>query len=130
MPVHIYGLPVDMDPLLDLAESYKLRVIEDAAEAHGLMYRGKHCGSFGDISTFSFFANKLITTGEGGMLVTDEHELYERINSARNLCFNNERRFIHEELGTNARMTNMQAAIGVAQLETITEKVRKRTHSS
>lgn len=126
MPVHIYGLPVDMDPLLDLAKNYKLHVIEDAAEAHGLMYRGKHCGSFGDISTFSFFANKLITTGEGGMLVTDEHELYERINSARNLCFNNERRFVHEELGTNARMTNMQAAIGVAQLETITEKVERK----
>ena len=117
MVVHIYGLPCDMDPILDLAKQYGLRVIEDAAEMHGQTYRGRACGSFGDLSIFSFYPNKHITTGEGGMIVTDSDELAERCRSLRNLCFIPERRFVHEELGWNLRMTNLQAALGVAQLE-------------
>ena len=117
MVVHIYGLPVDMDPVLDLAEKYGLKVIEDAAEAHGLLYRNRPCGSFGELSTFSFYPNKHVTTGEGGMVVTDDDVLAERCRSLRNLCFQTRKRFVHEELGYNFRMTNLQAALGLAQLE-------------
>lgn len=116
MAVHIYGMPVDMDPLLQLATAYGLRVIEDAAESIGGLYKGRPCGSFGDVSTVSFYANKHVTTGEGGMVLTDDAELAERLRSLRNLCFEKER-FIHQELGWNLRMTNVQAAIGLAQLE-------------
>ncbi len=126
--VHIYGLPVDMDPVLAIASRYGLRIIEDAAEMHGQTYKGRACGSFGDLSTFSFYPNKHITTGEGGMIVTDDDTLAERCKSLRNLCFQPERRFVHEHLGWNMRMTNLQAAIGVAQLERLDEFVaRKRT---
>jgi len=126
MPVHIYGHPVDMDPVMRLAQEHNLAVIEDAAEAHGAEYltdrntshpTWKRCGSFGDMSCFSFYANKLITTGEGGMVLTDKPELAERLQSLRNLCFQPQRRFYHEELGFNFRLTNLQAAIGLAQLE-------------
>ena len=117
MAVHTYGLPVEMEPVLTLARDHGLHVIEDAAEAHGLQYRGKPCGSFGDISTFSFYANKLVTTGEGGMVLTDDPAIAERCRSLRNLCFGSGRRFVHEELGWNYRMSNLQAAVGVAQLE-------------
>jgi perosamine synthetase len=116
MAVHTYGLPVDMEPLLMLANQYGLHVIEDAAEAHGLRYRGQPCGSFGNISIFSFYANKLITTGEGGMVLTDDPVIAERCRSLRNLCFGQGRRFVHESLGWNYRMSNLQAAVGVAQL--------------
>jgi perosamine synthetase len=116
MAVHIYGMPVDMDPLLQLAKIYDLRVIEDAAESIGGLYKGRSCGSFGDVSTVSFYANKHVTTGEGGMVLTDDAELAERLRSLRNLCFEKER-FVHQELGWNLRMTNVQAAIGLAQLE-------------
>ena len=127
MVVHIYGLPVDMDPIVQLASRYGLRVIEDAAEAIGLKYKGKPCGSFGDISAFSFYPNKHITTGEGGMLVTDDEDLAERCRSLRNLCFKAGKRFVHEELGWNFRMSNLQAALGVAQLEKLDEHIgRKR----
>lgn len=127
MLVHIYGLPCDVQPVLELAESRKLRVIEDAAEAHGQTYRGHPCGSFGDLSTFSFYPNKHVTTGEGGMIVTDDERLAERCRSLRNLCFQPQRRFVHEELGWNLRMTNLQAAVGMAQLERLDEFiVRKR----
>lgn len=127
MVVHIYGLPVDMDPVLDIARRYGLRIIEDAAEMHGQTYKGKHCGSFGDISTFSFYPNKHITTGEGGMVVTDDDELAETCRSLRNLCFQPQQRFVHDRLGWNLRMTNMQAALGLAQLERLDEFVlRKR----
>ena len=116
--VHIYGLPVDMDPVLALAERHGLVIIEDAAEMHGQTYRGRPCGSFGVISTFSFYPNKLVTTGEGGMVVTDDAALAERCRSLRNLCFGTgHQRFVHEELGWNYRMTNLQAALGIAQLE-------------
>lgn len=117
MMVHIYGLPVDIDPVLDIARRHNLYVIEDAAEAIGLEYKGAPCGSFGDISTFSFYANKLVTTGEGGMLATNDKELAGRCKLLRNLCFQEQQRFRHEALGWNFRMTNMQAAIGLAQLE-------------
>ncbi|MGN4126596.1 DegT/DnrJ/EryC1/StrS family aminotransferase [Lysinibacillus sphaericus] len=126
MVVHIYGLPTDMNPVLALAEKYKLKIIEDAAEMHGQTYDGKPCGSFGDISIFSFYPNKHITTGEGGMILTDDKQLDEKCRSLRNLCFNSNRRFIHEELGFNYRMTNMQAALGVAQLEQLDSFVDKK----
>lgn len=126
MVVHIYGLPCDMDPLLALAEKYGLRIIEDAAEMHGQTYRGRPCGSFGDLSTFSFYPNKHITTGEGGMILTDSDEFAEKCRGLRNLCFIQERRFVHEELGWNMRMTNMQAALGVAQLERLPSFVERK----
>lgn len=126
MIVHIYGLPADIDPILSLAKKYNLKVIEDAAEMHGQTYKHKPCGSFGDISTFSFYPNKHITTGEGGMIVTDDDELAETCRSLRNLCFQPEKRFVHERLGWNLRMTNLQAAIGLAQLERLDEFVAKK----
>lgn len=126
MVVHMYGLPVDMDPLLAIAEEYGLFIIEDAAEAHGLNYKGKPCGSFGDISTFSFYPNKLITTGEGGMVLTDDESLAERCRSLRNLCFQASQRFVHEELGWNFRMSNLQAAIGLAQLENLDNHISRK----
>ncbi|NTW59094.1 MAG: DegT/DnrJ/EryC1/StrS family aminotransferase [Nitrospirae bacterium] len=126
MVVHIYGLPVDMAPIMEIANRRRLKVIEDAAEMHGQAYRGKPCGSFGELSIFSFYANKHITTGEGGMIVTDDQQLAERCRSLRNLCFIPEKRFVHEELGWNFRMTNMQAALGLAQLEQLDEFVQKK----
>jgi perosamine synthetase len=123
MLVHIYGLPVDLDPILELARKRDLRVIEDAAEMHGQTYRGRPCGSFGDISTFSFYPNKHVTTGEGGMILTDDERLAHRLRGLRNLCFKPEQRFVHDELGWNARMTNLQAALGVAQTERLAERV-------
>lgn len=128
MVVHIYGLPVDMDPVLDIAKRHNLKIIEDAAEMHGQNYKGKPCGSFGDISTFSFYPNKHVTTGEGGMLVTDDEELAERCRSIRNLCFQREKRYVHEELSGNYRFTNLQAAVGLAQLERLDEFVEKKRH--
>jgi perosamine synthetase len=125
--VHIYGLPVDMDPVLDLCKKYNLRLIEDAAEMHGQEYNGRKCGSFGDISIFSFYPNKHITTGEGGMIVCDDIQLVERCRKLRNLAFEpNGRRFVHHEIGWNYRMTNLQAALGLAQLEKIDEHIHKK----
>ena len=126
MIVHIYGLPVDLDPVLTLAKKYGLKVIEDAAEMHGQTYKGRSCGSFGDISTFSFYPNKHITTGEGGMIVTNSKELAEECKSYRNLCFQPKKRFIHEKLGWNYRITNLQAALGLAQLEKLDEIIEKK----
>src|SRR5437870_10772109 len=135
MPVHIYGHPVDMDPVLELAQKYRLSIIEDAAEVHGAEYlSGRHsgrpewkrCGSFGTLSCFSFYANKLITTGEGGMVLTDDPALADKARSFRNLCFQTDRRFHHEELGFNFRLTNLQAALGVAQLERIEEIIARK----
>lgn len=135
MVVHIYGHPVDMDPIFALADRYGLAVIEDAAEAHGAEYlsnrnglepRWCRCGGLGTISCFSFYANKLITTGEGGMVLTDDPKLADKIRSLRNLCFQPNRRFYHEEPGFNFRMTNLQAALGVAQIERINEIIYKK----
>lgn len=124
--VHIYGLPVDLDPILAIARKHDLWVIEDAAESHGQTYRGRACGSFGDVSIFSFYPNKHVTTGEGGMLVTSDPALAERARYLRNLCFEPKRRFVHEELGWNFRMTNLQAAVGLAQLERLDEVIRRK----
>jgi perosamine synthetase len=119
MVVHNYGLPVEMDLVLEVAKKHNLFVIEDAAEVHGQTYKGKKCGSFGIVSTFSFFANKNMTMGEGGIIVTDDDDLFEKCSSLRNLCVNKERRYKYDSIGWNARLTNMQAAIGLAQLEQI-----------
>lgn len=127
MVIHTYGLPVDMGPVMELAARFGLRVIEDAAEAHGQTWNGRACGSFGDLSIFSFYSNKHVTTGEGGMILTDSEEIAGRCRSLRNLCFQAERRFVHDELGYNFRMSNLQAAVGVAQLERLAGTVdRKR----
>ncbi len=127
MVVHIYGLPVKMNPILQLAEKYNLFIIEDAAEVIGQTYHNKPCGSFGEISIFSFYPNKHITTGEGGMVVTNNTNLAEKCKSFRNLCFQPQKRFLHEELGWNFRLSNIQAAIGVAQLEQLSKNIiRKR----
>lgn len=126
MPVHIYGHAVDMDPLINLAGKYNLKIIEDAAEVHGAEYKRKKCGGFGDVSCFSFFANKIITTGEGGMILTNSDELAEKLQSYRNLCFQSKQRFLHEEIGHNFRFTNIQAALGLAQLERIEKFVERK----
>jgi perosamine synthetase len=124
--VHIYGHPADMDPILALAERHGLAVIEDAAEAHGAEYKGRRCGGIGHISTFSFYANKLVTTGEGGMVLVRTAELARKARSLRNLCFKPERRFEHERLGYNFRLTNLQAALGVAQIERIDAVIARK----
>lgn len=121
MIVHLYGLPAEVDHVLMLAKKYHLKVIEDAAEMHGQYYKGKPCGSFGDISIFSFYPNKLVTTGEGGMVVTDNKDLAERCASIRNLCFRKDIRYVHDEISDNYRFTNLQAAVGLAQLERLEE---------
>ena len=135
MVVHIYGHPCDMDPLLDVAAAHGLAIIEDAAEAHGAEYQSgrdsapvwQRCGSFGTASTFSFYANKIITTGEGGMIVTDDARLAQRLRSARNLAFGHEQRFVHTTLGHQYRLTNLQAALALPQIERISQiLVRKR----
>jgi perosamine synthetase len=126
MVVHIYGLPVDMDPILDICQRYGLKLIEDAAEAIGQTYRGKPCGSFGEISTVSFYPNKHITTGEGGMILTDDDDLAEQCRELRNLCFKPGKRFVHDRLGWNLRMTNLQASVGLAQLERLDEFLVKK----
>lgn len=123
MPVHMYGHPAEMDPLRELADRHGFVLIEDAAQAHGAEYKGRRCGGLGDISCFSFYANKIITTGEGGMVLTNDDEWAAHARAYRNLCFQSDRRFYHEELGENYRMTNMQAALGVAQLERVDEIV-------
>ena len=124
--VHIYGHPADMDPVMALADKHGLIVIEDAAEVHGAEYKGKRCGGIGHISTFSFYANKLVTTGEGGMVLVRNKSEADQARSFRNLCFQPKRRFVHETLGHNFRMTNVQAAMGVGQIERIEETVNKK----
>lgn len=124
MAVHIYGHPVDMDEIFRLSEKYGLKILEDAAEVHGAEYFSKYkggkwlkCGAMGDAAATSFYANKIVTTGEGGMILTDHDNCAERARSYRNLCFKAEKRFYHTELGYNFRMTNLQAAVGLAQVE-------------
>lgn len=129
MLVHLYGLCADLDPIIAWAGEKGLRVIEDNSQGMGLSYHGRPCGEFGDCSVFSLYANKLITTGEGGMVLTDSVELAERCRSLRNLCFDNRKRFWHEELGWNYRMTAMQAALGNSQLArfgTLVQRKRDR----
>lgn len=125
IPVHIYGHPVDMGQISEIAERHDLLVIEDAAEAHGAEYRGQKCGSFGDISCFSFYANKLITTGEGGMLLTNSRTFYEKARKIRDL-HHSDKRFIHDGIGFNYRATNMQAGMGLGELENIDYYLEKK----
>jgi perosamine synthetase len=119
IPVHLYGHPADMDPINKLAKKYELIVIEDAAEAQGAFYKGNPVGSLADMAIFSFFGNKIITTGEGGMVVTDNEETADKCKIYRDHGMSGERRYWHDVLGYNYRMTNLQAAIGVAQMSKI-----------
>lgn len=126
IPVHLYGHPVDLQPILELAEAHGVKVIEDAAEAHGARYYGRRVGSFGCLNAFSFYGNKIITTGEGGMLTTDDAALAERARFLRDHAMSTERRYWHAEVGYNYRMTNMQAALGVAQMEQIETFIERK----
>ena len=126
MPVHMFGHPVDMPRVMQIARKYGLKVIEDAAEAHGAEVDGRRVGGIADLATFSFYANKIITTGEGGMVLTSDAAVAARLRSLRNLCFRPERRFYHTEIGHNYRMTNVQAAIGLAQLERIDDHLERK----
>jgi perosamine synthetase len=131
MPVHIYGHMADMAPLMAIAHGFGLAVIEDAAEAHGAEYNGagyhdRRAGGIGAMGCFSFYANKIVTTGEGGMIVTGDDKLAERARSLRNLAFRQDQRFLHNELGYNFRMTNLQAAIGLAQVEQIDAHIERK----
>lgn len=126
IPVHLYGQPCDMDGIMSVADEFGIYVVEDCAEAHGAEYDGKKVGGFGDISCFSFFGNKIITTGEGGMCLTSDQRLAERMRVLRDHGMNPKNRYWHDEVGYNYRMTNMQAAVGVAQLERIEEVLKSR----
>ncbi|MBU2610976.1 MAG: DegT/DnrJ/EryC1/StrS family aminotransferase [Chloroflexi bacterium] len=126
IPVHVYGHPANMTPILELAKQHKLHVIEDAAEAHGARYQGKRVGSLGEINAFSFYGNKIITTGEGGLLTTDEDALAEKARFLRDHAMSPEKRYWHTEIGFNYRMTNLQAALGVAQRERIEEFIARK----
>jgi perosamine synthetase len=126
MPVHLYGHPADMDALTEIAEAHGLAVIEDAAEAHGAEYKGRRVGGLGQCGVFSFYGNKVITTGEGGMLTTDDQAFYLRARRLRDHAMSPDKRYFHEERGFNYRITNLQAALGVAQLERIDEFLDRR----
>lgn len=132
MVVHIYGHPCDMTPIREIAKQYDLKIIEDAAEAHGAEYRGKKCGALGDIAAFSFFANKVVTAGEGGMVITDSDELIERSRYYKDLCFpsTGERTYFHEDIGFQYRLSNLQAAIGCAQVEKINDYIEMRRRNN
>lgn len=124
--VHIYGHPVDMEPILKIAKNYGLCVIEDCAEAHGALYKDKKVGSLGDVGCFSFYANKIISTGEGGMVTTNNIEIANKARSLKGLAFGARNKFMHEDIGFGYRMTNLQAAIGCAQLKKIEEIIDKK----
>jgi len=124
--VHTYGLAVEMDTILELAAKYDLKIVEDSAEAHGLSYKGRPCGSMGDISTFSFYANKNVTTGEGGMVLTDDENLAEKLKYFRNLTFRPHERFVHHDLGWNMRLSSLQAALGTSQVKRVARTVERR----
>ena len=126
MPVHVYGHPCEMDKIIKLAKKYNLLVIEDAAEAHGAKYKNLKIGSIGDLTIFSFFANKNITTGEGGIITTNNKKIYELVKKLRNQAFSNKRHFWHTYVGFNYRMTNLQAAIGCAQVKKMDKLVNMR----
>ena len=123
---HIYSYANDMDKILKICKKYNIYLIEDAAEVIGLKYKNKLCGSFGDISTFSFYANKQLTTGEGGMISTNSLEFYNKCKSLRNLCFGKKQRFNHEDIGWNYRITNIQAALGISQLKRLNSVVKRK----
>jgi perosamine synthetase len=126
MPVHLYGHPADMTPIMAIAEKHGLCVIEDAAEAHGSRFNGNRVGGLGTCATFSFYGNKNFTTGEGGMITTNDAELAARCRLLRDHAMSSARRYWHEELGFNYRMTNLQAALGCAQLNRSPELLSAR----
>ena len=126
IPVHIYGQACDMKAVMAIAKKHKLKVIEDCAEAHGAMYNGQKVGSFGDVGCFSFFGNKVITTGEGGMCVTNNKQLDDKMRILRDHGMSKKKRYWHDVIGYNYRMTNLQAAIGLAQLERIEDIHKNR----
>lgn len=126
IPVPLYGHPCDMDPIIDVAKKYGLFVVEDAAEALGAQYKGRMCGSIADISTFSFYGNKTITTGEGGMVVTNDDSLAAKVHLLKGQGMNPNRRYWFPVVGYNYRMTNIEAAIGLAQMENIDNFLNKR----
>lgn len=126
IPVHLYGHPANMIEILKITKEYNLSVIEDCAEAHGALYKGKVVGSLGDFGTFSFYGNKIITTGEGGMLTTNNKNQYERAKFLKDHAMSKEKRYFHPEVGYNYRLTNIQAALGLAQLERIDEIISKK----
>ncbi|MFZ2025570.1 MAG: DegT/DnrJ/EryC1/StrS family aminotransferase [Microgenomates group bacterium] len=126
MPVHLYGHPCDMDPIMHIAKKHHLFVIEDAAEAHGAEYKGKKVGSFGDMSIFSFYANKIVTCGEGGMVLTNNKILYDRVVRLKSLFHSKKTRFVHDGIGYNYQMSNLQAAVGLASLYHIKESIQKK----
>jgi perosamine synthetase len=132
MPVHIYGHPCEMDAIKQIALKHNLLIVEDAAESHGALYNGKYCGSLSDIGAFSFFANKIATTGEGGMVVTDDDDLAARCRYYKNLCFpvNSPRNYNHDHIGYNYRMSNVLAAIGLAQVERLDTYVEQRINNN
>ena len=121
---HTYGFPCNMDQIIRICKTKKIIIIEDAAEMIGQTYKGKPCGSFGEISIFSFYANKHITTGEGGIILTNKKKLHEKACSLRNLAFGKKNRFNHEDIGWNYRFTNIQAALGLSQLKRLDKIVR------
>lgn len=126
MPVHLYGLAADMGPLMEISKKYNIPIIEDAAEAHGAEYNGKRVGGFGLAASFSFFGNKIITSGEGGMITTNDDELYKRMKLLKGQAVSPEKKYWHVDVGYNYRMTNMQAAIGLGQLEKIDWHIQQR----
>ncbi|MGB9694332.1 MAG: DegT/DnrJ/EryC1/StrS family aminotransferase [Fervidobacterium sp.] len=126
IPVHLYGHPCDMESVMKTAKKHDIYVIEDCAEAHGAEYKGRKVGTFGDIACFSFYGNKIITTGEGGMCLTNNDELAQKIRILRDHGMNLEKRYWHEVVGFNYRMTNLQAALGVAQLEKINSFIERK----
>ena len=126
IPVHLYGHPCDMDAIADCARKHNLFVVEDAAQAHGAEYRGQKVGSFGEIACFSFYGNKMITTGEGGMCLTNSPALADRMKVLRDHGMNPTRRYWHDFVGFNYRMTNMQAGVGVAQLRKLDQFIEKK----
>ena len=125
---HIYSFSNDMDKILKICKKYKIKLIEDAAEVLGLKYKKKMCGSFGDLSTFSFYANKQVTCGEGGMISTNNFDLYQKCKSLRNLSFGKKQRFNHDDIAWNYRMTNIQAALGISQLKRLNKIVKKKIY--
>lgn len=127
--VHTYGHPVDMDRILTIAARRGIPVVEDAAEAHGAEYKGRRCGSLAALAAFSFYGNKILTTGEGGMVTTSDPALAAKLASLRNHCFG-EPRFLHKHIGFNYRMTNIQAAIGLAQTEMADHLVDSRRNNA
>jgi perosamine synthetase len=128
MVVHLYGHPADMDPILDIAKKHNLFIVEDAAEAHGALYKGKKVGGLGDVGCFSFYGNKIVTTGEGGMVVTNSDAIAQKVRLLKDLAHVPGKRFTHEMVGYNYRMTNMQAALGLAGVEEIEWAIEKKRH--